>query len=42
MSGTGSCFYHLGGLAILVKGLLLSDFVSVLGSIDLVLGEVDR
>ncbi|MBO4789689.1 MAG: NADH-quinone oxidoreductase subunit D, partial [Oxalobacter sp.] len=35
-------FVHLQGLEKLVKGLLIPDLVAVIGSIDIVFGEVDR
>ncbi len=36
------CFVSLGALEKMAKGLLISDLVAVIGSIDIVLGEVDR
>jgi len=35
-------YYHLGGLDALTAGYLLSDLVTVIGSMDLVFGEIDR
>jgi NADH:ubiquinone oxidoreductase subunit D len=35
-------FYHLAGLDELTGGYLLSDLVAVIGSMDLVFGEIDR
>jgi NADH dehydrogenase (ubiquinone) Fe-S protein 2 len=35
-------FFHLQGLGFLVDKLLLSDVVTVIGSLDLVFGEIDR
>ena len=35
-------FVHLQGLEQLVKGHLIADAVAVIGSIDIVFGEVDR
>jgi NADH dehydrogenase (ubiquinone) Fe-S protein 2 len=35
-------FFHLGGLDYLSKSQLLSDIVTIIGSIDLVFGEIDR
>jgi NADH:ubiquinone oxidoreductase subunit D len=35
-------FYHLAGLDSLTAGYLLSDLVAVVGSMDLVFGEIDR
>ncbi|MCY4643894.1 MAG: NADH-quinone oxidoreductase subunit D [Bacteriovoracales bacterium] len=36
------CFTHVSLLPHLAPGLLVADFVAVIGSIDIVLGEVDR
>ena len=36
------CFTHVSLLPHLAPGLLVADFVSTIGSIDIVLGEVDR
>ena len=36
------CFSHVAILPHLAPGLLVADFVAVIGSIDIVLGEVDR
>jgi NADH-quinone oxidoreductase subunit D len=35
-------FFHLGVLPKMVKGWKIGDVVAILGSIDIVLGEVDR
>ena len=35
-------FLHLQGLNFMVKDLLLSDLVTIIGTQDLVFGEVDR
>jgi len=35
-------YYHLSGLDALTAGYLLSDLVAVVGSMDLVFGEIDR
>lgn len=37
-----SCFTHVGMLPEMAPGLLIADFVAAIGSIDIVLGEVDR
>ncbi len=37
-----SCFTHVSMLGELGKGQLIADFVATIGSIDIVLGEVDR
>lgn len=37
-----SCFTHVSMLPDLAPGLMVADFVAVIGSIDIVLGEVDR
>lgn len=36
------CFVNLGALDKICRGLLVSDLVAVIGSFDLVLGEIDR
>lgn len=36
------CFVNLAVLPALSKGIMVSDIVAILGSIDIVLGEVDR
>jgi len=35
-------FLHLQGLPFMVQGLLLADLVTVIGTLDLVFGEIDR
>ena len=35
-------FFHLQGLNFLSKGSFLSDIVTIIGSIDIVFGEIDR
>jgi len=35
-------FLHLQGLDFMVKGLLLADLVTIIGTQDLVFGEIDR
>jgi NADH-quinone oxidoreductase subunit D len=35
-------FINLGALATMSEGALVADLVAILGSIDIVLGEVDR
>lgn len=35
-------FVNLGALLVMTKGYMLADMVSVIGSIDIVLGEIDR
>lgn len=37
-----SCFTHVSMLPEVAPGLLVADFVAAIGSIDIVLGEVDR
>jgi len=37
-----SCFTHVSMLPVVAPGLLVADFVAAIGSIDIVLGEVDR
>lgn len=37
-----SCFTHVSMLPEMGQGLLIADFVAAIGSIDIVLGEVDR
>ena len=36
------CFVNLAALPVMVKGHLVADVVSVIGSVDIVLGEIDR
>jgi NADH-quinone oxidoreductase subunit D len=38
----GACFANLQALPIMIEGCLLADVVAAIGSIDIVLGEVDR
>jgi NADH-quinone oxidoreductase subunit D len=35
-------FFHLQGLDFMVSGLLLADLVTIIGTQDLVFGEIDR
>mgnify|MGYP001075469043 FL=1 len=37
-----SCFINLSALPEMVKGSMIADVVAVIGSIDIVLGEIDR
>ncbi len=37
-----ACFVNLSVISELSKGLLIADLIAILGSIDIVLGEVDR
>ena len=37
-----SSFMNLKSLEVLAKGRLLSDLIAIIGSIDIVLGEIDR
>ncbi|MCX7770425.1 MAG: NADH dehydrogenase (quinone) subunit D [Proteobacteria bacterium] len=37
-----SCFVNLSALPEIVKGSMIADVVAVIGSIDIVLGEIDR
>ncbi|MCS6823525.1 MAG: NADH-quinone oxidoreductase subunit D [Cytophagaceae bacterium] len=36
------CFVNLSVLPAIAKGVLLSDLIAILGSLDLVMGEIDR
>jgi NADH-quinone oxidoreductase subunit D len=36
------CFVNLSALPAMCRGAMIADIVAVLGSIDIVLGEVDR
>ena len=36
------CFINLQSLPALVKGHLLADVIAVIGTLDIVLGEIDR
>jgi NADH-quinone oxidoreductase subunit D len=38
----GSSYYHLQALDTMVQGHFFSDLVTIIGSQDLVMGEVDR
>jgi len=38
----GPSFVNLQALPIMVEGRLLADVIAAIGSIDIVLGEVDR
>jgi len=38
----GPCFVNLSALPAMCRGAMIADIVAVLGSIDIVLGEVDR
>ena len=35
-------FLHLQGINSLVKGVYLADLVTIIGTLDLVFGEIDR
>jgi NADH-quinone oxidoreductase subunit D len=35
-------FYNLEALPTMANGYLVSDIIAIIGSIDIVLGEVDR
>lgn len=35
-------FFHLQGAKLMAKNVLLSDLVAIIGTIDIVLGEIDR
>lgn len=35
-------YYHLQGLEFLAKNVFLADLVAILGSLDIVFGEIDR
>jgi NADH-quinone oxidoreductase subunit D len=35
-------FFHLQSLSTIARGLLLGDLVAVIGTLDIVFGEVDR
>jgi NADH:ubiquinone oxidoreductase subunit D len=35
-------FFHLAGLVPMIRGLLLADVVAVIGTLDIVFGEIDR
>ncbi len=37
-----SCFINLSALPFIIKGAMIADIVAVIGSIDIVLGEIDR
>ncbi len=36
------CFVHLQLLDVIARGELVADFIANIGSIDIILGEVDR
>ncbi|NIM46224.1 MAG: NADH-quinone oxidoreductase subunit D, partial [Nitrososphaeria archaeon] len=36
------CFVNLSALPRMIEGRLLADVVATIGSIDIVLGEIDR
>jgi len=36
------CFVNLSALPAISRGAMIADIVAILGSIDIVLGEVDR
>lgn len=36
------CFYHLSGMDEMIRGYMLADVVTLIGSLDVVFGEVDR
>ena len=38
----GSQIHHLQAMDFLIRGLMLADVPAVLGSLDIVFGEVDR
>ena len=40
--GRSPCFAHLAALPEMSRGVLLADLIAVTGSLDLVMGEVDR
>ena len=42
MKVKSSCFTHVSMLPMLAPGQMVADFVASIGSIDIVLGEVDR
>lgn len=35
-------FYHLAGINRISKGISLADIVAIIGTLDLVFGEIDR
>ncbi|MCX7771416.1 MAG: NADH-quinone oxidoreductase subunit D, partial [Proteobacteria bacterium] len=37
-----SCFINLSAIPFIIKGAMVADLVAVIGSIDIVLGEIDR
>ena len=40
--GRSSCFVNLAVISEITKGCMIADLIAILGSIDIVLGEVDR
>ena len=38
----GSSYYHLQALDTMAQGHFFSDLITIIGSLDLVMGEVDR
>ncbi|MCG5530066.1 NADH-quinone oxidoreductase subunit D [Halorhodospira halochloris] len=36
------CYYHLAGMDEMIRGYMLADVVTLIGSLDVVFGEVDR
>ena len=42
MKVKSSCYTHVSMLPEMAPGMMIADFVAAIGSIDIVLGEVDR
>lgn len=42
LKAKSSCFTHTSMLPVVARGQMIADFVATIGSIDIVLGEVDR
>lgn len=42
VKGRSSCFVNLSVLPEITKGYMIADLIAILGSIDIVLGEIDR